>query len=518
MNHPLLIRLLAGVTLACILPGTRAATAPAAVPTADSTTTGHVIVEGKDIAYRAVAGNIVVRNRDGKPAVRMFYVAYFKDGVKHDERRPLTFFYNGGPGAASMWLHMAAFGPHRVGLADNAHTPAAPYRLVNNDYSLLDATDMVFIDAPGAGYSRIITPQEGGGGKPGDIYGIDQDADVFARFITGFLGKYDRWNSPKLLCGESYGTTRSVVLGRLLQQKYNVKLNGIVLVSALLNFTTSVNNAKFTPGLDISYPLVLPTYAALAWYHGKVPDAPRDLPGFLAGVERYAMTDYAQALVQGARLDDASRRAVAERLHGYTGLPVDYLLAANLRVDGDQFRQQLLRGRGDTIGRLDGRFAGPSMDVLSGSAGYDPAGAAMKGAVATAFNDYVRRRLDYRTALTYRANNPAAAASWDWQHQPPGFGKHTRVIPNVMIDLANEMKYDPGLKVMFNMGYYDLATPYFAADYVIHHLPIPDSLRDNISYHTYPSGHMIYSTVPVLKVLHQNISRFIGDVTGAGAQ
>lgn len=511
MNFRTLTRVLAGLVLACVWIGNAAAAAPTAGLEDSSVTTGHVTVGGKDIAYRAVAGHLVVDSDSGKPAVRVFYVAYFKTGVKDSEQRPLTFLYNGGPGAASVWLHMAAFGPHRVVLADHASTPAAPYRLVNNDYSLLDATDMVFIDAPGTGYSRLVGPKEGGDGKPAEIYGIDEDANVFAKFITGFLGKYERWNSPKILCGESYGTTRSVVLGRLLQQRYNVKLNGIVLISALLNFSTSVDNVRFTPGIDIAYPLALPTYAAAAWFHHRIANAPADLRELLDRAQRFAMTDYIRALNAGSGLDASARRSVAEQLSAYTGLPADYLMRMDLRVNGNQFRTKLLSGMGQTIGRLDARFAGPTMDDSDGAA--DPAASAMKDAVATAFNDYARRGLDYHSGLEYRVNYQGAQASWDWQHQPAGFGKHTRVIPNVMIDLADEMKYDPGLKIMFNMGYYDLATPYFATEYVIGHLAIPDSLRGNISYHLYASGHMIYASVPELDKLHHNIAQFITDVS-----
>lgn len=494
--------------------GAVAADAPSKPALADSTVTnGEVTVGGKAIAYRAVAGHLVVKSDSDKPAARVFYVAYFKKGIKADEHRPVTFFYNGGPGAASVWLHMAAFGPHRVVLADHANTPAAPYRLVNNDYSLLDATDMVFIDAPDTGYSRLVTAKEGGDGTPAGVYGIDADANVFAKFIVDFLGTYERWNSPKLLCGESYGTTRSVVLGRLLQQRYNVKLNGIVLISALLNFTTSVDNARFTPGLDIAYPLALPTYAAAAWFHHRMGDSPADPRDVLEGAERFAMTDYVQALHAGSALDAATRSDVAAKLSHYTGLSVDYLLRMNLRVSGEQFRTRLLAASGQTIGRLDARFAAPSMQGGDGEAGFDPANAAMKDAVSTAFNDYVRRTLDYHSDLEYRINYPPIQAAWDWQHQPSGFGKHTRVIPNVMIDLADEMKYDPGLKIMFNMGYYDLATPYFAAEYVIRHLAVPDSIRGNIRYELYPSGHMIYSSVPELDKLHRNVAKFISDVS-----
>lgn len=488
----------------------------AATPPATVTTQSSVVVGGKRIRYKAVTGTLTLHNGEGKPTVRMFYVAYFKEGGSGAKTRPVTFLYNGGPGSSSIWLHMAAFGPRRVVVTDHASTPPAPYKLVNNPYSLLDATDLVFVDAPSTGFSRIVTQAEGGAGTAKAFYGIDEDAQAFAGFIIHFLTTYHRWNSPKYLFGESYGTTRTVVLSRLLQRKYSIDLNGIMLLSAILNFSTSTDEAPFTPGIDLPYELALPTFAAAAWYHHRLDAKYKSLPALLAKVEHFATGDYAQALLAGSTLSAAKRLGVAREMHEYTGLPVAYILKANLRVRGVQFEKELLSDSDLTLGRLDSRYTGPSMDPLSETLEYDPTGAAIGSVIVSSFNAYVHNELGYRTAAHYRATYPVGR-DWDWQHQPQGFGKHTRVIPNVMIDLSREMKQNPQLPVMLNAGYYDLATPFYAAVFVMHHLPIPQRLQKNISYHFYRSGHMVYLHVPSLKKLHGNVAAFIAR-TSAGSR
>ena len=472
------------------------------------TTQSSVRIGGQRIRYTAVAGTLTLRNKEHAPTARIFYVAYFKNGDANENKRPITFFYNGGPGSSSVWLHMAAFGPRRVVLPDHAHTRPAPYRLTDNQYSLLNATDLVFVDAPSTGFSRIVTGKEGGAGTPKEFYGIDEDANAFAKFITGFLSRYHRWNSPRYLFGESYGTTRTVVLSRLLQRKYDIDLNGIMLLSAILNFSTSTGEARFTPGIDLPYELALPTYAAAAWYHHTLNHRFPHLADLLPKVEKFALGSYAEALFAGSTLSSSRRLETARRMHDYIGLPIKYLLRADLRVQAVQFEKELLTKDDLTIGRLDSRYEGPSMDSLSERMQYDPTGASISSAMVSLFNHYVRTSLHYRTAEHYRATYPVGR-HWDWQHRPEGFGKHTRVIPNVMIDLSREMKHNPGLHVMLNAGYYDLATPFYAAVFVMHHLPIPKRLQKNISYHFYRSGHMVYLHVPSLKKLHQNVTQFI---------
>lgn len=475
-----------------------------------STTEGSVSVEGKRIAYKAVAGTLVLHGKDDKenePTVSMFYVAYFKKDVD-PSKRPITFIYNGGPGSATVWLHMGAFGPRRVVTKDDTHTPAAPYQLVNNDYSLLDASDVVFIDAPGSGFSRLIANdadpskrEEQMKARKKDIYSVDGDGHAFAQFVTQFLSRYGRWNSPKYLFGESYGTTRSAVLANDLENEDSVDLNGVILLSQILNFDTSIDDADKNPGVDLPYELALPTYAATAFYHHKLPQQPAALQPFLQEVEHFALSDYAEAMLQGSRLDDAHKQAIAEKMHQYTGLPVSYLLKANLRVTGGMFEHELLGDGGETTGRLDTRFAGPSLDPLSKEAEYDPQSSAISSAYIAAFNDYVRKDLKYGQNQVYREF--ADIKEWGFKHDG-----HDGAV-NVMPDLAKAMKTNPDLKVLLNGGYYDLATPFFAADYEMHHMPISPALMNNIRYAWYPSGHMVYAHVPSLKLLHDNVARFI---------
>ena len=483
-----------------------AAGAASAMPQ-ESTTTGTVTVEGQTIHYKAVAGTLILKNKDDKPTGSMFYVAYFKDGANANNR-PVTFFYNGGPGSSTVWLHMGAFGPERVVTADHTHTPAAPYGLENNDYSLLDATDEVFIDAMGTGFSRILGKEQGGEGSPKDFYGVDEDGRTFAQFITRFLSKYGRWNSPKYLFGESYGTTRSAVLANDLETDDDVDLNGVILLSEILNFDLNADFPQINPGVDLPYELMLPTFAATAWYHHKLPNQPAELQPLLTQVEQFAMGDYAKALQAGSTLDPVSKQQIAEQLHNYTGLPVSYLLKANLRVSGPQFEHELLNGDDELTGRLDSRFSGPDMDPLAEQASYDPQSAAISSAYVSAFNNYVRKTLKFGDNMVY---NPEinVFAFWDFKHQPPGAPFALPFSPNVMPDLASAMIYNPNLKVLLNAGYFDLATPFYAAVYTMHHLPMPDRLQSNIQYAFYDSGHMVYVHLPSLKELHDNTAKFI---------
>lgn len=479
-------------------------------------TTGSVTVEGKQLNYDAVAGTIVVHPRgwddvpqdtpkdDKNPPTEasMFYVAYFKSGGDTGAPRPVTFLYNGGPGSSSVWLHMGAFGPRRVVTADDTHTLPAPYPLVNNEFSLLDASDLVFVDAPGTGFSRIA-----GANKEKAFFGVDADAHAFAEFITQFLAKYGRWNSPKYLFGESYGTTRSAVLSALLEGEYDVDFNGVILLSQILSFDNSVDGPEGNPGVDLPYILALPTYAATAWYHHKLPNESKDLEPLLAEVEHFAMTDYTQALGAGSTLPDDQRHAIAAKLHDYTGLPVGYIEKADLRINGGEFEKMLQDENGLTTGRLDTRFSGPSMDPLSKEAAYDPQSASISSAYVSAFNDYVRKDLKFGDDKTYRPE--INTGSWDMQHN----GSDSS--PNVMTDLAAAMKYNPNLRVLLNAGYFDLATPFFEGIYEMHHLPIPASLDKNIAFKFYQSGHMVYAHEAALKQLHDNVAAFISSTENA---
>jgi carboxypeptidase C (cathepsin A) len=495
------------------------------------TSTGSVTVGGQAISYQAIAGTLIVHpkgwddvlrdpksekegSNEGEPRnpnaeASMFYVAYFKTG---GGPRPVTFLFNGGPGSATLWLHMGAFGPRRVVTSTDAHTPAAPYSLVNNASSLLDVTDLVFIDAPGTGFSRI-----SGKDKEKAFFGIDPDAYAFAEFISEFLSKYGRWNSPKYLFGESYGTPRSAVLINQLESERSIDFNGVILLSQILNFDLSPDRPTGNPGVDLPYQTVLPTYAATAWYHHKLPGEHADLPAFLTEVENFAMGDYGRALAAGSDLPAAERAAIAEKLHEYTGLPVDYILKADLRIDGGEFRQTLQSGDGMTTGRLDTRFAGPDIDPLSQRANYDPQSAALSSAYVSAFNDYARRDLHYGEGEIFKPSI-GIFRSWNFQHQQPG---QNGPIPseqgaNVMPDLANAMKINPNLKLQLHAGYFDLATPFYQGIYEMHHLPIPASLEANIEYKFYDSGHMVYAKDASLKMLHDNVAAFIRRTSNLG--
>jgi carboxypeptidase C (cathepsin A) len=485
-----------------------------------STTQGTVNVEGSSVAYDAIAGTLVLYGNgldEHTPQTSMSYVAYIKRGAD-PAKRPITFLYNGGPGSSTVWLHMGAFGPKRIVTNDDTHTPAAPYQLGNNDYSLLDVSDLVFVDAPGTGFGRLLPQGDTKDARAKNmkelskkIWSVDGDARMFAKFITTFLSQHDRWNSPKYLFGESYGTTRSAVLAADLETRDNVDLNGVILLSQILNFATSVDGADNSPGIDLPYVLALPTYAATAWYHHKLPKYENSsLKPLLQQATKFATGEYEQALMAGSTLSPEREKAVAQKLSDFTGLPVDYLLKADLRVTGGMFEHELQNGSDTTTGRLDTRFSGPSMDPLGKESDYDPQSAAISSAYVSAFNNYVRNTLKFGQGMHY---NPEIYGvqdfDWDFRHKAPGqhfaFPGSTNVLP----DLAVAMKYNPDLKVMVNGGFYDLATPYYAAVYEQEHLPIPQSLRGNISYAFYPSGHMVYAHTPSLKQLHDNVAKFI---------
>ena len=502
-----------------------------AAPPGDSTTQGTIDVGGQHIAYTAIAGTITVgstdaqdaqlgpdgkpqpgsqlaleepdKAKDAPPVARMFYVAYFKKDAKAEDR-PITFFYNGGPGSSTVWLHMGSLGPKHVVTAGDTHLPAAPYTMVDNPNSLLDVSDLVFIDMPGTGFGRLM-----GKDATAAFWGIDGDAAAFARFIERFDTKYSRWNSPKFIFGESYGTTRSAVLADLLENKYDSDLNGVILLSQIFNFTADIDAPGANPGVDLPYVLGLPTYAATAMYHKKLPTQPAALEPFLAEVEQYATGPYAHALALGTDLTIDEKQQVAEKLHEYTGLPVAYLLKANLRVSGGEFEKTLQDDADMTTGRLDTRFSGPNLDPLSENAEYDPQSSAISSAYVSLFNDYVRRDLKYGEGQTYLPE-VYGEEHWDFKHN----GNPVSV--NVAPDLAEAMKTNPRLKVMVNGGYYDLATPFFAAQYEDKHLPIPQGLAKNIEYDWYESGHMVYVRDECVKLLHDRVAAFITSTDSGG--
>ncbi len=511
------------------------ATEPAPPP--DSTTQGSVDVGGQHIAYTAIAGTITVGatdtddaqlGQDGKPlpgsqlalaapkepadappVAHMFYVAYFKTGANAEDR-PITFFYNGGPGSSTMWLHMGSLGPKYVETAGDTHLPGAPYRLIDNTDSLLDVSDEVFIDMPGTGFGRLAGKDAGKA-----FWGVDQDAEAFARFIARFLVKYGRWNSPKFLFGESYGTTRSAVLADILENEKDIDLNGVMLLGEVFNVPIAMGVGGAKPGMDLPYELALPTYAATAWYHKKLSPQPPALEPFLKEVENFAMGEYMHALAEGNNLSDAEKQQVAEKLHDYTGLPVDYLIKADLRVKGGEFGKTFDDPEGMTTGRYDTRFLGPTLDPLSEGSEYDPQSAAISSAYFSLVNLYLRQNLKFGEGQTYLPDALFDGFSWNMMREG-GRGPFSSATGlNVSTDLAEAMKTNPRLRVMVNDGYYDLATPFFAAEYEEEHLPIPASLTTNIEYDWYESGHMAYVRDECRKQLHDRVAAFIKNADGA---
>jgi carboxypeptidase C (cathepsin A) len=413
----------------------------------------------------------------------------------------VAFLYNGGPGSASMWLHMGAFGPRRAATVNGEFTPPAPYRLVDNTESLLDKTDLVFIDAMGTGYSRAA-----GKAQERDFYGVDEDADAFARFITTYLSRNDRWNSPKFLIGESYGTFRSAVLGNLLQQRYNVHLNGIDLISSVLDLST----ITFADGDDRIYAHYLPSYAAVAWYFKALKARPAALEPFLAEARAFAAGEYAAALFKGAALPAAEKASVAKKMAAFTGLSEEYLLRANLRVKLGQFNVELLRGRGLTTGRIDARFTGYTFDLLTDAAERDPEGPAVGGAFTALVNLYNHDELKFGRDRPYR--NTRLGGGWNWTRQGAGQGGFPPA-PNVQGDLARAMIMNPRLLVQVENGYFDMATPFFPTEFTMQHLGIPAELQKNITLQYYDAGHMMYLRDADRVKLHDNVAAFIDRAT-----
>jgi carboxypeptidase C (cathepsin A) len=456
-----------------------AATARAPVQEQAWVSKGSVGVAGKAIAYTATAGTLTIRDDNGRPTGSYFYTAYTADGGKRPENRPVTFLYNGGPGSATVWLHMGSFGPIRVKTDAPQYVTPDRYALGPNPWSLLDKTDIVFIDAMGAGWSRPL-----GDKTAKDFAGVDSDADGFARAITRYIDRNQRRMSPKFLFGESYGTLRSGVVARLLEER-GLSLHGVVLLSTILNYGVR------QPGYDQNYLTLFPGFAATAWYHNTLPGTkPASLDGFVAQVRAWVSGAYAAALAKGSAISDAEAGSIAQQMHAFTGLPVDVIHRANLRIDLPLFQTELLRGRGLSIGRLDARYTLPPTDLNADSPDDDPAATAITGAYVAAFHDYAARTLGVKTDLPYRLSAREPGWTWDWAHRPPKGNVQTT--PNTAVDLAYTMRANPKLKILFLNGYYDMATPFYGAEFDAAHMLLPADLGRNIRFTYYQSGHMIY--------------------------
>ena len=476
---------------------------PPAIPalTPDGITHHRLALGGRTLAYTARAGTITLRNGDDQPIARVFYTAYTLDGAD-PSKRAVTFIYNGGPGSSTMWLRMGSFGPVRVQTGDEQPTGPPPYRIVDNRYSLLDKTDMVFIDMPGSGFGRII-----GAGKRDDLWGVDEDVAAFGQFIQRYITRFNRWNSPRFLFGESYGTTRSAVLAKYLQDK-GIGLNGVVLLSSFLNSNIDYNDGAPIGGGDWGFILYLPTEAATAWYHRAVPDAPA-LSALLSEVENFALTEYLDVLAQGARATPARYNDVVAKLHRYTGLSERYIRSSDLRIPYDRFENELLRESGRTVGRIDSRFETYVLDRPEVSPDWDATDAAIDSVFTSMSNYYLRQVLHYNTPLLYRANIYdliyGDGQSWDFKH-----GLNAQIL-NVTPDLAQTMTYNPSLKVFSANGYFDFATPFFATVYALDHLYLAPAIQRNITYGFYDSGHMVYLHPEALARFHDDLERWYAE-------
>ena len=476
------------------------AAAAAAPPKEESSVTDHSIkIGGQTIPYKATAQTILLKDDKGEPTALLYSTAYTRSDVKDPSQRSVAFLYNGGPGSSSVWLHMGSVGPRRVVTVNAGITPPAPYKVTDNPECLLDKTDLVFVDPIGTGFSHAV-----GKAQDKDFWGVDQDVKSLAQFITIYVTRNNRWNSPKFLIGESYGTFRSAALGNYLQDHDNLYLNGIVLISSVLDLGT----ISFNPGQDFTYIFYMPSYAATAWYHKMLKDRPENLNAFLDEARNFAQTDYSNALMKGAALSATEKAEVAKKLARFTGLGEDYLVKANLRVNLFQFMKELQRSRGLTTGRLDARFSGPTFDLLGEFAEYDPQETAISGAFVAAFNGYVREDLKFGQDKTYRVAAEGAGRQWDWKHQGgENFGFPGS--PNVEGDLVGAMISNPHLQIEVENGIYDLATPFLATEYTMDHLGLAENLRKNIHLKYYEAGHMMYVRDEDLTKLKANVASFI---------
>jgi carboxypeptidase C (cathepsin A) len=472
---------------------------PPYVPPAPPDAVTHAVahVNGQAIRYTARAGMITLRNDKDQLTARMFYTAFTKDGT--DPRtRPVTFFYNGGPGSSTIWLRMGSFAPMRIQTANYNSIPGPPFKLINNNYSLIDKTDEVFIDAPNTGWSRVL-----GVGDPKDFMGVDQDGRAFTQFITRYITQFGRWNSPKFLFGESYGTTRDCVLVNMLQNA-GIQMNGVVLLSSILNFGLGgLGGGEQIGGGDWAFVTYLPTMAAAAWFHHKAGQG-QSLTSFLSGVESFASGTYLHDLAAGSDLSPAEFNADVVRLHQYIGLPEDYIRNSNLRIPYPRFLQELMRDQGTLAGRYDSRFTTWDLMPMSDNPKWDPSDVGISGGFVALGMNYMTQTLGYKTNMLYRPTSygPILGARWDMHHNgddPPA---------NVTPDLARAMTTNPHLKVFSGNGYFDFATPFFATEYTLNHLSLAPALQRNITFGFYPSGHMVYLNPQALALFKADLSRW----------
>lgn len=466
-----------------------------------SVTKHSVVIDGKTISYTATAGALILKNEKDEPIALFGYTAYTKDGVPDATKRPITFAYNGGPGTSSYWLHMGIIGPRKVVLNDPYTVPPAPYKMEDNNNSLLDVSDIVMIDPVGTGISHAV-----GKAKDKDFWGVDQDIKSVSGFIKTFITHNDRWNSPKYILGESYGTLRSAGVTNYLQENMSISVNGVILVSSILNFASQI----FADGNDIAYITYMPTYAATAWYHNKVNNKPTDVAAFVKDARAFASGEYANALIKGDNITDAEKETVITKLSYFTGLSKDYLYKANMRVKEVQFLQELLRDEHKVVGRIDTRYTGISQDLLSESVLTDPQSDAISPAFTAVFMNYYYGELKMDKNYSYKPNAyNTEGFDWDWKRKNSEGGG----MPNTAADLAQSMSHNPNLKVLTLNGYYDLACTFFATEYDVAHMGLEKNLRSNIIFKYYEAGHMMYINATQAIACKKDIAAFINETS-----
>lgn len=477
------------------------------VPIVAPAVTQHRLAAGKvSFAYTATAGALLIRDDDGKPTANIGYIAYTRPPTGGAGSRPVLFAFNGGPGASSLMLHMGMLGPKRVVVAD-PDLPAPPplYTSVDNEFSILDKADVVMVDPVGTGISHPVC-----GSKIEDFLSVDKDADSVSRFIAQYLGDNHRWTSPKYLLGESFGTIRAAAVANHMLANNAVTFNGLIMLGLATDLQIIATGSRSN---ERPYPVFLPGFAAVSWYHNMVPDRPAELEPFLDEVRRYAAGPYNAALFKGDALSDEERDAVAEQIHKYTGLSVDYVKAANLRINEFAYGNELLKSRRQTVSRLDGRFLGLTHDPLQRGADYDPAFSAIQMSYTGVLQDYLRRDLKLDTRLGYRTWNDWVSHNFDLRHKPTGgfYGgsRGTQSMVNAGDDLAQVLVQSPNLRVLVLAGYYDLGSTFTAAEYMVSHLGLPKAAAERIRIQYYRSGHMIYAHLPSLQKLKRDLDMFI---------
>ena len=475
--------------------------AAAEAPQSRTWVTEHAArIGGKNMEYTVTAGTMLMKDGEDKPVALMGYTAYVaKGGTKAN--RPIMFAYNGGPGSASLWLHMGVLGPQRAVVEDVGAGVKGPFRRAPNPHSIIDETDLVMIDPVGTGFAKPV-----GEGKGEDFWGVDQDIKSVSEFIVQYLTENGRWSSPKYILGESYGGIRSGGVAYYLLTNHMVALNGVVLVSPFMDWGAGFAGM----GLDLPHVMFLPTFAATALYHGALDIEPENLEAFMAEVRDFALDVYAPALLAGARLSEGDRRNLLAGLEKYTGLSQDYWDRANLRINEGRFNKELMREKGMTAGRIDSRFAGNMINEVGENMTYDPMLTVIGPGYLAAFMDYYQNDLDVEDIGNYTVFGDVWQ-QWDWGHRQPGLGGFKNPAPNTAIDLAHTMQQNPSMKVLVQQGYYDLATPHLATEHFIDHLDIADELRSNITLEMYEAGHMMYVHEPSLVKFKEDLARFIRD-------